>query len=54
VAEEICTRVGVVADGCLVSERWPAEMDAGESLLDAFVEEVEDSPTTEPRSPPKP
>jgi ABC-2 type transport system ATP-binding protein len=54
VAEEICTRVGVVADGRLVSERWPAEMDAGESLLDAFVEEVEDSPTTEPRSPPKP
>jgi len=43
VAEEICTRVGVVADGKLVSEREPAEMGADESLLDAFVDEVDRS-----------
>ena len=42
VAEEICTRVGVVGDGRLVTERRPAEMDADESLLDAFVDEVGD------------
>ena len=54
VAEEICTRVGVVADGRLVSERRPAEMAPGESLLDAFVEEVDETVTAEPRSPPTP
>ncbi|HMB50578.1 MAG TPA: ABC transporter ATP-binding protein [Natronoarchaeum rubrum] len=41
VAEEICTRVGVVADGRLVSERKPAEMGTEESLLDVFVDEVD-------------
>ncbi|SNZ04661.1 ABC-2 type transport system ATP-binding protein [Natronoarchaeum philippinense] len=49
VAEEICTRVGVVGDGRLVTERRPAEMDADESLLDAFVDEVGDDPELDRR-----
>jgi ABC-2 type transport system ATP-binding protein len=36
VAEEICSRVGVVGDGRLVAEQRLAEMSEEESLLDAF------------------
>jgi ABC-2 type transport system ATP-binding protein len=40
VAEELCSRVGIVNDGELVAERDPAALDDGESLLDAFLESV--------------
>ncbi|NHN43218.1 ABC transporter ATP-binding protein [Halorubellus sp. JP-L1] len=40
VAEELCTRVGIVSGGELIAERRPREMGANESLLDAFVENV--------------
>lgn len=36
VAEEICTRVGVVSDGVLVADRDPRTFDSDESLLDLF------------------
>jgi ABC-2 type transport system ATP-binding protein len=41
VAEEVCTRVGIVSGGRVIAERRPPEMDADESLLDAFLENVE-------------
>jgi len=37
VAEEICTRVGVLRSGRLVADRGPADLGPEESLLDAFV-----------------
>lgn len=40
VAEEICTRVGIVADGRIVTER-SLEDDDEESLLDVFLERVD-------------
>ena len=40
VAEEVCTRVGIVSGGRLIAERRPAELGEGESLLEAFVENV--------------
>lgn len=40
VAEEICTRVGVVNDGVLATERRPDELAEGESLLDSFLADV--------------
>lgn len=40
VAAEICTRVGIVADGRLVTERVP---DASDSLLEVFLEHVGDA-----------
>ncbi|WP_049910123.1 ABC transporter ATP-binding protein [Natrinema gari] len=41
VAEEICTRVGIVADGRLVAERSLADDATDESLLDLFLDRVE-------------
>ena len=41
VAEELCTRVGVVREGRLVAEREPAALGPGESLLDLFLRDVE-------------
>ncbi|PCR91040.1 ABC transporter ATP-binding protein [Natrinema ejinorense] len=51
VAEEICTRVGIVADGQLVTER-SVEDGSDESLLEVFLdrvdgEDVRDTPTLE-------
>ncbi|MBZ6494018.1 ABC transporter ATP-binding protein [Natrinema longum] len=51
VAEEICTRVGIVADGQLVTER-SVEDGSDESLLEVFLERVDgedvrDTPTLE-------
>jgi len=40
VAEELCTRVGVLVDGELVAERRPAELSPDESLLDVFLADV--------------
>jgi ABC-2 type transport system ATP-binding protein len=40
VAEELCSRVGIVSAGELVATRRPADLDPGESLLDVFLEEV--------------
>jgi ABC-2 type transport system ATP-binding protein len=40
VAEEICTRVGIVNEGTLMADRRPDDLDAGESLLDAFLSNV--------------
>ncbi|QLK26766.1 ABC transporter ATP-binding protein [Natrinema zhouii] len=41
VAEDICTRVGIVADGRLVTERSISDGDAGdESLLELFLDRV--------------
>jgi ABC-2 type transport system ATP-binding protein len=42
VAEELCSRVGIVADGRLAAERDPAALDDDESLLDAFLDSVDD------------
>ncbi|PSP75049.1 ABC transporter ATP-binding protein [Halobacteriales archaeon QS_1_68_20] len=42
VAEEVCTRVGFVNRGRLVAERDPAALPDGETLLDAFMDSVED------------
>jgi ABC-2 type transport system ATP-binding protein len=42
VAEEICTRVGIIQDGKLVAERDVAEVKReGSSLIDEFLDEVE-------------
>jgi ABC-2 type transport system ATP-binding protein len=43
VAEEMCTRVGFVNRGRLVTDRDPADLDADESLLEAFLGSVEGS-----------
>jgi len=40
VAEELCTRVGIVSGGELIAERRPSELGRNESLLDAFLENV--------------
>jgi ABC-2 type transport system ATP-binding protein len=40
VAEEICTRVGIVNEGRLVTERRPDDLAPGESLLDTFLSNV--------------
>jgi ABC-2 type transport system ATP-binding protein len=40
VAEEVCTRVGIVSEGELIAERDPAALGEGESLLDAFLSNV--------------
>jgi ABC-2 type transport system ATP-binding protein len=44
VAEDICTRVGVVYGGSLVAEVSPADLGPEESLLDLFVDRVDDGP----------
>ncbi|WP_135822704.1 ABC transporter ATP-binding protein [Halostella litorea] len=41
VAEEICTRVGIVGDGELLAERDPRELGDDESLLDTFLDNVD-------------
>jgi len=40
VAEEICTRVGIVSEGRLVGDRVPGDLAGGESLLDTFLDSV--------------
>jgi len=40
VAEEICSRVGIVSEGRLVGEREPGALGRGESLLDTFLDSV--------------
>lgn len=40
VAEDICSRVGVLVDGELVAERRPADLGPDESLLDVFLADV--------------
>jgi ABC-2 type transport system ATP-binding protein len=47
VAEELCSRVGVVSGGALVAERRPADLDVGESLLDVFLAHVDADATAE-------
>jgi ABC-2 type transport system ATP-binding protein len=42
VAGEICTRVGFVNRGRLVDDRRPDDLDAGETLLDAFLDSVDE------------
>jgi ABC-2 type transport system ATP-binding protein len=41
VAEDLCTRVGIISDGRLAAERDPRDLGSDESLLDYFLEEVE-------------
>ena len=41
VAEEICTRVGIIQDGRLVAERDVEEVKAEGNLIDEFLDEVE-------------
>ncbi|WP_323191275.1 ABC transporter ATP-binding protein [Halostella sp. PRR32] len=41
VAEDICTRVGIVSGGELIAERDPRALDDGSSLLDAFLANVD-------------
>ncbi|GGL59917.1 ABC transporter ATP-binding protein [Halocalculus aciditolerans] len=41
VAEDLCTRVGVLSGGELVATRRPSDLDEGESLLDLFLEDVD-------------
>ncbi|WP_121821437.1 ABC transporter ATP-binding protein [Halostella salina] len=53
VAEEICTRVGIVGDGELLAERDPREMGDDESLLDIFLDNV-DAPEAREAAPPEP
>lgn len=49
VAEELCTRVGIIANGELVAERDPQSLD-DEALLDAFADELAAAnATTRPR-----
>jgi ABC-2 type transport system ATP-binding protein len=45
VAEQLCTEVGIIADGELVAQRDPREFEDG-GLLDTFVTEVEGSAGT--------
>jgi len=41
VAEEVCTRVGIVNEGRLIARERPGDLAAGESLLSTFLENVE-------------
>ncbi len=50
VAEELCTRVGIVDRGRLLAELDPAAL-SGESLLDRFVDEVEGDLGLDPAAP---
>jgi ABC-2 type transport system ATP-binding protein len=50
VAEEICTRVGIVDRGRLLADLDPTDLD-GESLLDRFVDAVEGDPGRDPAAP---
>ena len=42
VAADLCSRVGIVHRGQLVAETAPGDLDPTESLLDVFVDEVEE------------
>jgi ABC-2 type transport system ATP-binding protein len=42
VAEELCSRVGIVADGRLAADRAPSDLGSEESLLDTFLDSVGD------------
>jgi ABC-2 type transport system ATP-binding protein len=44
VAEEVCSRVGIVSGGELIAERRPSDLGPDESLLDTFLDNVA-SPT---------
>ncbi|MDZ7702586.1 MAG: ABC transporter ATP-binding protein [Halobacteriales archaeon] len=44
VAEQLCTRVGIVREGRLVAEREPATLGPDESLLDVFLTDVDGRP----------
>ncbi|WP_435346574.1 ABC transporter ATP-binding protein [Haloarchaeobius sp. HRN-SO-5] len=51
VAEDICTRVGIVYEGRLIADSRPADLGAGETLLDTFVANVDDGDDwTEPEA----
>jgi len=52
VAEELCTRVGIVTGGELVATRSPADIEPGTSLLDVFLAEVGHRPEDENRGTP--
>ncbi len=43
VAEEVCTRVGIVNEGRLIARERPADLAGSESLLETFLENVEGS-----------
>jgi ABC-2 type transport system ATP-binding protein len=45
VAEELCTRIGIIADGELVADRDPRTLD--EDLLETFATEIEEGVATE-------
>jgi ABC-2 type transport system ATP-binding protein len=47
VAEELCSRVGIVSEGTLAATRRPADLDPDESLLDVFLAEVGHRPRDE-------
>lgn len=47
VAAELCSHVGIIADGNLVAEPDPADLD-GDRLLETFAAEVEGAPTASP------
>jgi ABC-2 type transport system ATP-binding protein len=44
VAAALCTQVGIVYEGDLVTEIDPAGLDAGTTLLDAFMAAIDDRP----------
>jgi len=46
VAEELCTRVGIIAEGRFVAERDPRTSD--EDLLETFATEVDRGPEVGP------
>jgi ABC-2 type transport system ATP-binding protein len=47
VAEELCTQVGIIADGSFVAQRDPQSLDEG--LLETFATEIEDNDSTATR-----
>jgi ABC-2 type transport system ATP-binding protein len=48
VAEELCTQVGIIADGSFVAQRDPQALDEG--LLETFATEIEDRESAEVRA----
>ncbi|MDS0223080.1 ABC transporter ATP-binding protein [Haloarcula sp. S1AR25-5A] len=48
VAAEVCSRVGIMYGGDLVADVRPAELDAGVSLLDVFLDHVDASVDDKP------
>jgi len=49
VAEELCTQVGIIADGSFVAQRDPQTLDEG--LLETFATEIADSESEARREP---